>query len=307
MGQTGPAVEDVQQRLTSLGYAIDPSELDGSSFGPSTLAAVRTFRNAQGLPMADEIDDRAWADLVDATYKMGDRTLYLRLPYFKGADVSHLQMTLNVLGFSCGEVDGLYGPHTEAAVREFQSNAGLFADGMAFQDTFDAIERLHHVWLGKTASPEFSAAHTGLVRAVDVLERHAILASGTDPIARNVVSRMWNVAFATTSGARFTLVDDLARVSAEGLAACSVALAVSTQPLAATLPAGVMNVVVPDIDALGRRVGEALGAAPQDPRVLRVELPSLNNYDGKVTDRTVQGAAIALLDALCSALDAPGR
>ena len=306
LGQTGPAVEDVQQRLAFLGYKIDSAEVSASEFGPSTLAAVRTFRNSEGLPMADEIDDRAWAALVDDTYKMGDRTLYLRLPYFHGADVSHLQMTLNVLGFSCGKVDGYYGPHTEAAVREFQSNAGLYADGMAFQDTFDAIERLHHVWLGKTASPEFSVPHAGLVRAVDVLERCAILASGTDPIARNVVSRMWNVAFATTSGARFTLVDDFSRVSAEGLAGCSVALVVSTQPLApgdAGLPEGTTNVVVADADMLGARVAEALAQAPATSARLRVELPALNSYDGTVTDRKVQSAAIALLDALCSALD----
>ena len=306
LGQTGPAVEDVQQRLSFLGYKIDASETDAAEFGLSTLAAVRTFRNSEGLPMADEIDDHAWAALVDDTYKLGDRTLYLRLPYFHGADVSHLQMTLNVLGFSCGKVDGLYGPHTEAAVREFQSNAGLYADGMAFQDTFDAIERLHHVWLGKTASPEFSEPHTGLVRAVDVLERCAILASGTDPIARNVVSRMWNVAFATTSGARFTLVDDFSRVSEEGLAGCSLALAVSTQPLSADdacLPAGMTNVVVSDVDALNGGIRDALSAAAEGPVRLRVELPALNSYDGTVTDRKVQSAAIALLDALCTALD----
>ncbi|MFR7797329.1 MAG: peptidoglycan-binding domain-containing protein [Collinsella sp.] len=56
-----------------------------------------------------------------------------------------LQKALNVLGFACGEDDGYFGPHTEAALQQFQENVGLFADGMAFQDT-TPINRLHHVW-----------------------------------------------------------------------------------------------------------------------------------------------------------------
>ncbi len=307
MGQTGPAVEDVQQRLAALNFPIEEQELAAAAFGASTLAAVRSFRSAQGLPAGDEIDDPAWSALVDATYKMGDRTLYLRLPYFHGADVSHLQMTLNVLGFSCGEVDGYYGPHTEAAVREFQGNAGLDADGMAFQDTFDAIERLHHVWMGKTASPEFSVPHSGLVRAADVLEGTKILACGVDPISRSLVSRMWNVAYATTSSACFTLTDTAGQKDPEALKGADLVLTVSTVelPREKRLPEGTLNVVTSNIDMLPGRVEAALRSLPDAaprPLRLRVELPGLNSYDGSVTDRAVQGAAIMLLDSLCSAL-----
>ena len=134
-GLIGAAVEDVQQRLINLGASISDDERIAQAFGPTTAAAVRSFRAQHGLPMSDEIDEVAWIVLVDETYHMGDRTLYLRLPYFHGADVSHLQMTLNVLGFSCGTVDGFYGPHTEAAVKEFQANMGLTADGMASRST----------------------------------------------------------------------------------------------------------------------------------------------------------------------------
>lgn len=308
-GQTGPAVEDVQRRLVSLNYAVDAAECESATFGPTTLAAVRTFRSAEGLPASDEIDDKAWAALVDATYRMGDRTLYLRLPYFHGADVSHLQMTLNVLGFSCGQVDGYYGPHTEAAVREFQGNAGLYADGMAFQDTFDAIDRLHHVWMGKTASPEFSKPHTGLVRAVDVLRRTRVLACGVDPISRSMVSRMWNVACATTPDASFTLTDTAGQRDPDALAKADVVLTVSTVELPQTkeLVEGTLNVIVSDLAMLPGRVASAIQSLPAGapgPLRLRVEMPGLNNYDGSVTDRAVQSVAITLLDALCAALDA---
>jgi len=304
LGQRGPAVEDVQQRLASLGYALDAREAAEALFGQSTLAAVRAFRSQQGLPALDEIDDAAWLELVDATYRLGDRTLYLRLPYFHGADVSKLQMTLNVLGFSCGEVDGLYGPHTEAAVREFQTNMGILADGIAFQDTFDAIERLHHVWQGKTASPEFSVPHMGLARAVDVLEERRILIGASDPIARSIASRAWNVACATTVDARVELVDFTDPAQAEAIEVCDLMLLVATAPLQAEtkLPAGTVNLVVEDTAALVQRLTAAVAGSPQHSQRVRVELANLNRYDGSVTNRVVQTAAITLLDAVCAAL-----
>ena len=85
------------------------------------------------------MDAPTWSILVDECYQLGDRTLYLRLPNFHGNDVRQLQERLNVLGFSCGEPDGVYGVHTEAAVKLFQESIGALADGMAFPDTFDAI------------------------------------------------------------------------------------------------------------------------------------------------------------------------
>jgi peptidoglycan hydrolase-like protein with peptidoglycan-binding domain len=303
-GSNGAAVEDVQHRLTTLGARIAQAELDAQKFGASTTAAVRAFRCQHGLPMGDEIDEVAWIVLVDETYRMGDRTLYLRLPYFHGADVSHLQMTLNVLGFSCGAVDGFYGPHTEAAVREFQANMGLMADGMAFQDTFDAIDRLHHVWQGKTVNPEFVNGHMGFARAVEVLESNSVVIGATDPIARNVASRIWNVAYATTSDAKVTLTDALANGEFHDASKADIAIILATAPLEAgeTLPAGTLNIVVQSGTPVAAQLHAALAAQPSRPDTIRLELAELNRYDGSVTARMVQNAAIDVVDALCEAL-----
>ena len=304
-GQIGAAVEDVQHRLTSLGASIADDELIAQAFGPTTAAAVRSFRAQHGLPLSAEIDEVAWIVLVDETYHMGDRTLYLRLPYFHGADVSHLQMTLNVLGFSCGAVDGFYGPHTEAAVKEFQANMGLTADGMAFQDTFDAIERLHHVWQGKAVNPDFINGHMGFARAVEVLESNRILIGATDPIARNVASRIWNVAYATTSDAQVTLSDALTNGQFHGRKGNDeIAIILATAPLEAgeTLPAGALNIVVQNGAPIAGQLRGALAKQQTRPELIRLELADLNRYDGSVTSRMVQNAAIAVVDALCDAL-----
>ena len=113
---TGAVVEDVQERLASLGFDIDEGERKTSTFGSSTANAVARFRLGQNLPLSSEVDATCWSALVDECYQMGDRTLYLRLPNFHGNDVRCLQNALNVLGFSCGEADGYYGPHTAGAV-----------------------------------------------------------------------------------------------------------------------------------------------------------------------------------------------
>ena len=57
------------------------------------------------------------------------RTLYLKSPRMQGSDVRWLQERLNELGYSCGKVDGIYGPATKSAVVKFQKAKGLSPDG----------------------------------------------------------------------------------------------------------------------------------------------------------------------------------
>ncbi len=59
-----------------------------------------------------------------------DRVLVLREPRMKGDDVKALQRALNEVGASL-KVDGVYGPATEKAVRQFQRNKRLRVDGAA--------------------------------------------------------------------------------------------------------------------------------------------------------------------------------
>ncbi|MCR5846262.1 MAG: peptidoglycan-binding protein, partial [bacterium] len=79
----GAAVEDVQRRLAKLGFDLGEAGVDGI-FSTKTAAAVREFRLNAGLPEGDFIDSLAWATLVDATFSLGDRILYLHMPYFHG-------------------------------------------------------------------------------------------------------------------------------------------------------------------------------------------------------------------------------
>ena len=89
-----------------------------------------------------ECGPHTWAALIEADFRLGDRMLYLRSPMTRGDDITDLQQRLGSLGFDAGYVDGIFGPDTESAVRNFQANQGLTPDGVVGPDTVMALGRL---------------------------------------------------------------------------------------------------------------------------------------------------------------------
>lgn len=295
-GMQGAAVEDIQARLIRAGYTIDDVEREAQQFGTSTATAVAHFRLDHNLPLAQEVDSATWASLVDESYQLGDRTLYLKLPNFHGNDVLQLQTRLNVLGFSCGEPDGYYGVHTEAAVKQFQDNVGLLADGLAFQDTFDAIDRLKHVWAGKPAAGPHPTSTMGFARAASVLESVKLGFAADDPISRNVAGRIWNLAQATTEAPSIVLIEHL---DDDFQPECTTFLIspASMRSSHPTLP----NVEIDDPDTLPLRIKTACEVSTSKYPLVRLELPVDTTYNGTFSAGDAQTFAVMLLDAICGA------
>jgi N-acetylmuramoyl-L-alanine amidase len=139
-GSQGESVRDLHRRLARLGIEVVPAE--PASYGPATEQAVRQFQHRRGL-VADGVCDRAtWSALVEANYRLGDRLLYLRAPMLRGDDVAELQRRLGSLGFDAGRVDGILGPATERALKDFQRNAGLTTDGVCGRDVLASLGRI---------------------------------------------------------------------------------------------------------------------------------------------------------------------
>lgn len=294
-GDKGAAVEDVQQRL-SVVELLDSSQVDGV-FGATTAEAVRAFRKRAGLPDGDEIDERAWSALVDASYNIGDRTLYLRMPYFHGHDVLELQQALGALGFLGGDrQDGIFGVHTESAVRKFQRNMGLPSDGIVGAYTYEAIQNLHHSWEGKP--PIQMQVNLGFARASDVLERNALCLFGTDDFTRGVASRMSNLSLATNPASKIVSADSLLVAPNETMLLVHITL-----PGEVTAVEHVPRVSFEPDETLALRMGPAINAAyrRKNPRII-VELPGATWEDAGEA-RSMQHYAITLLDGLCSALE----
>ena len=288
----GPAVEDVQQRLVAVGV-LDEAAVDGE-FGDATAAAVRAFCKRSGLPLSDEVTDKVWSTLVDASFRLGDRTLYLRMPHFHGHDVFELQHALGALGFACGTVDGIFGAFTELALRKFQLNLGLPSDGIAGAYTYEAIRNLHHSWEGKEAV--HGSSHLGFARAADVLESNALCLFGTSEFTRSVASRMSNLALATNPASKIMSADSLLVAPDENMLLVHIFL-----PEERTIE-NVPRVSFESEDTLSLRLETAIGVADAtSPSRIAVELPGSMWMDAGA-GRSAQHFAITLLDALCTAL-----
>ena len=135
----GDAVSDLQRRLSLIGYS---TEGDAQEFGTITEAALRRFQSDRGLVVDGICGPQSWNALVEADNRLGERLLYYRSPMMRGDDIAELQQRLGRLGFDPQWVDGILGPRTDTAIRQFQRNVGLPDDGVVGRDTVEALDRL---------------------------------------------------------------------------------------------------------------------------------------------------------------------
>ena len=146
LGDTGPAVLDVQATLISLGL------LDSSSgiFDAATDRALREFQQRRGLSIDGVVGPETYRALAAARWALGDRLLSPATRPYIGDDVAVLQERLLELGFDAGRADGVFGARTQTALRGLQKEYGLVVDGTCGPATLRALRQLgRHVTGGR--------------------------------------------------------------------------------------------------------------------------------------------------------------
>jgi peptidoglycan hydrolase-like protein with peptidoglycan-binding domain len=132
-------VREVQRKLNRLGYRA--GAIDGL-FGPVTDEAVRRFQRDNALAVDGIVGPRTLRELRSRSKRL-ERLLSEGVGFRKpngSVRVRSVQRKLNRLGYGAGEVDGLFGPVTDRAVRRFQAERGLQVDGIVGPRT---LRRLH--------------------------------------------------------------------------------------------------------------------------------------------------------------------
>lgn len=138
-GDHGPAVDQIIGLLVDFGLLDQPP----SSYDERVETAVRAFQQQRGLHVDGIVGPATFKALDEARWKLGDRILtHLPGNLMAGDDVFTLQRRLLELGFRVGRVDGYFGAETENALRDFQRQIGVPADGTCGPATLKALGRL---------------------------------------------------------------------------------------------------------------------------------------------------------------------
>jgi N-acetylmuramoyl-L-alanine amidase len=155
-GDEGPAIAEIRTKLTAVGLLDDGPSTRRPALGPVTAVfdeatdrAVREFQQQRGLRVDGIVGAHTYHALDEARWHLGDRILfYVPARLLAGDDVAALQQRLLDMGFDCGRVDGLFGVETDEALRDFQRNVGLVADGTCGPATFKALNQLSRTVVG---------------------------------------------------------------------------------------------------------------------------------------------------------------
>ena len=133
LGDSGPDVEGVQQRLYELGYLDNKANIQGQ-FGDKTEEAAKAFQKKNHLTADGKVGSKTLEmlygeDVVGNAYKLGDEN-----PVIKDC-----QTALKKLGYVTFKPDGVMGKATVSAIKAFQQANGLTRDGQLGPVTRDMI------------------------------------------------------------------------------------------------------------------------------------------------------------------------
>ncbi len=129
------SVRAAQRRLIELGLLGDGAD---GVYGPRTGDALRTYQAQNGLEASGHLDE--------ATF---ERLTHVDMNALSAKDV---QQRLIDLGYLQGTADGVIGPRSIAALKQFQRLNGLQANGKASPETLEALYAADAVALPGTLS-----------------------------------------------------------------------------------------------------------------------------------------------------------
>ncbi len=147
-GDSGPAVVEIRSTLRRFGLLTGTAEgSDGDpsddEFDADVEQAVRAFQQQRDLITDGIVGPDTYRALREAGWTLGDRMLALLISSpMSGDDVITLQERLLELGFDPGRPGGVFDDQTETALRRFQREYGLVADGLCGPATLRSLRQL---------------------------------------------------------------------------------------------------------------------------------------------------------------------
>src|SRR6266545_2761996 len=142
-GATGDAVAEVRRVLAGLGLIANFDPAIDATYDAATELAVRHFQQRRGLSVDGIVGVETYAALAGSRWRLGDRVLgHNASSLLAGDDVASLQEQLLEMGYDLARADGIFGRHTERALRTFQRDYGMVPDGICGPATLRALRQL---------------------------------------------------------------------------------------------------------------------------------------------------------------------
>ena len=142
------SVRAAQRRLIDLGLLSDGAD---GVYGPRTGDALRTYQAQNGLEASGHLDEAT----LDSLTRVDMRAL----------SAKDVQQRLIDLGYLQGTADGVIGPRSIAALKQFQRLNGLKANGKASAGTLEALYAADAVALPGTLSQGSKGEAVGRLQA----------------------------------------------------------------------------------------------------------------------------------------------
>jgi YVTN family beta-propeller protein len=183
-GDRNAEVKDLQQRLQGMGYFNGPVT---GYYGSITTEAVIRFQRAQGLQVDGVVGVQTQSALEDNSsgFSSTIATPVGQAGILKRGQqsdrIKKLQLTLREQGYFLGPATGYYGSLTEAAVKRFQRDRGLSADGIAGPQTQQALGGVSNITAQNT--PKNSNESDGLTPFISESETYQFSEPFYDPSA----------------------------------------------------------------------------------------------------------------------------
>lgn len=217
-GASGNAVSALQDALRELGYY---STASSGTYDSATVLAIKAFQSKNGLLQTGI----ASAELQKLIFEgkplnaRGARVSVAILPPVDGVtmrsgdvgyQVTELQQNLKSLGYYEAAVTGSYDAATVAAVKTFQRNYGLTADGIAGPKMLAALDAV----IMPTAAPVITVAATPTPAPITA-ENVVVLRRGTRGVAvTRVQEKLVELGYYTITPDGIYDDDDIAAVRA---------------------------------------------------------------------------------------------
>lgn len=130
-GDRGNFVTILQYLLNQYGANISTDGI----FGANTYRAVTNFQQNNSLTADGIVGPNTWTALLNL-----DPTSKVLRQGSRSSAVLYLQKLLLSYLYPITDLDGIFGPETERAVRSFQSENGLTVDGIVGANTWRALQ-----------------------------------------------------------------------------------------------------------------------------------------------------------------------